>query len=462
MRHCNRPYMARAGPRSGPLEPAPMFLEILVVLVLTLVNGVLAMSELAIVSSRPARLRVMADAGSRGAAIALRLAADPGRFLSSVQIGITLVGVLSGAFSGATLGVRLADALADAGLGLALAQGLGVGGVVVTITYISLIFGELVPKQIALRAPEAAATRIAPLLNVIALVAAPVVWVLDRSGRAVLAVLGQSGAADRGMTDDEVRMVLSEATSAGVMERAESEMIAGVMRIADRTARGLMVPRHEVQVVDIAAPAAEVIRRFRETGHSRLPVRDGDPDNIVGVLKTRDFLDAGDAGPIPDPRTLMVEAPVVRDGMAALDVLEALRRSPAHMVLVYDEYGHFEGIVTPMDVLQAIAGDFPEGEGAEVKIAEREDGSLLVAGWMPVDEFAERLGLPLDDSRDYETVAGLVLDRTAALPQLGESIELSGWRIEVVDLDGRRIDKLLVQRAEGRGVQDRARGAPQT
>ncbi|MDF1710558.1 MAG: hemolysin family protein, partial [Paracoccaceae bacterium] len=301
-----------------------MLLEILIVLALTLVNGVLAMSELAIVSSRPARLKVLADNGSRGAATATRLASDPGKFLSSVQIGITLVGVLSGAFSGATLGVRLADALASAGMSVTLAQTLGVGGVVVAITYMSLIFGELVPKQIALRAPEAVASRIAPLLNVIAIVAAPLVWLLDRSGKIVLALLGQSGSVDRNMTDEEVKLVLAEAQSSGVMEKAETEMIAGVMRIADRTARGLMVPRHEVEVVDVNDTVAEIIGRFRDTGHSRLPVRDGAPDNIIGILKSRDFLEADQSSSAPDLRSLIFETPIVRDGMAALDVLEAL------------------------------------------------------------------------------------------------------------------------------------------
>ncbi|TDK50703.1 hemolysin family protein [Antarcticimicrobium luteum] len=423
-----------------------MLLEIVIVFALTLVNGVLAMSELAIVSSRSARLQVLADNGSRSAAIAIRLAADPGKFLSSVQIGITLVGVLSGAFSGATLGVRLADGFAAVGMSPVLAQTLGVGGVVVAITFLSLIFGELVPKQIALRAPEAVATRIAPLLNIIAIVAAPVVWILDSSGKLVLALLGQSGAVDRNISDEEVELVLSEAQSAGIMEKAETEMIAGVMRIADRTARGLMVPRHEVDMINITESPDAIIRRFRDTGHSRLPVRDGRPDNIIGILKSRDFLSASVADAVQDPKSLVFEAPVVRDGMAALDVLEALRKSRAHMVLVYDEYGHFEGIITPMDVLEAIAGDFPEGEEDQAKIVEREDGSLLVAGWMPADEFAERVGLTLEEDRDYETVAGLIIEKMDALPQLGDHIDLGNWRIEVVDLDGRRIDKLLVQR----------------
>jgi len=425
-----------------------MYLEIAIVILLTLINGLLAMSELAIVSARPARLKMLADKGSKGAETAIRLAEDPGRFLSSVQIGITLVGVLSGAFSGATLGVRLAEALIAAGMSPALAQTLGVGGVVVVITYLSLIFGELVPKQIALRAPEAVAVRIAPLLNLISIGAAPLVWLLDRSGKLVLRLLGQSGEADRGMTDEEVKLVISEAHSAGVMEKAETEMIAGVMRIADRTARGLMIPRHEVEVVDIDDPSESIVRRFRETGHSRLPVRDGGPDDIVGLLKSRDFLVTGEDAPAPDPRALLIDVPVVRDGMAALDVLEALRASPAHMVLVYDEYGHFEGIITPMDVLEGIAGEFPEGEQAEAKVATRDDGSLLVAGWMPVDEFADRIGIALEEDRDYETVAGLVIDLMKALPKLGDHVDVGSWRIEVVDLDGRRIDKLLVQRRD--------------
>lgn len=428
-----------------------MWLELILVFALILINGVLAMSELAIVSSRTARLKVLADNGSRGAAIAIRLAADPGRFLSSVQIGITLVGVLSGAFSGATLGVRVATALTEAGLNVALAQTLGVGGVVVAITYLSLIFGELVPKQIALRAPEAAAIRIAPLLNMIAIVAAPIVWILDKSGKIVLMVLGQSGQVDRSMTDEEVKLVLSEAHSAGVMEKAETEMIAGVMRIADRTAKGLMIPRHDVETVDATATASAIINRFRETGHSRLPVRDGHPDNIIGVLKSRDFLDIGPSTDLRDVRALVIETPVVRDGMNALDVLETLRRSPAHMVLVYDEYGHFEGIITPMDVLQAIAGEFVEGEEFEPKFVARDDGSLLVAGWMPADEFAERIGIMLDDDRDYETVAGLVIEKMGTLPRLGDHVLVHDWRIEVIDMDGRRIDKLLVQKSISQG-----------
>lgn len=425
-----------------------MYLEIAVVFLLTLVNGGLAMSELAIVSARGARLRVLADRGSRGAAVALRLAEDPGRFLSSVQIGITLVGVLSGAFSGATLGARLVQALLAWGMAPGLAQPLGVGSVVVAITYLSLIVGELVPKQIALRAPEQVAVRAAPVMLWIARLAAPLVWLLDVSGKTVLRLLGQSGVSDSTMSDEEVKLVISEAENAGVMDKAETQMIAGVMRIADRTARGLMTPRHEVEMVDVSDSSQAIIRRFREGRHSRLAVKEAEPDNVIGVLHARDFLGSAAQRGGTDVRAMVIEAPVVRDGMGALDVIEALRGAPAHMVLVYDEYGHFEGVITPMDVLEAITGGFADATEDEPKMVERADGSHLVAGWMPADEFADRLGISLRADRDFETVAGMVIDILGALPELGEVVTLDGWRIEVLDLDGRRIDKVLVSRAQ--------------
>ncbi|SNR26612.1 HlyC/CorC family transporter [Paracoccus sediminis] len=417
-----------------------MFLEILIVLLLTMFNGVLAMSELAIVSARPARLKVMAAEGSRGAEIALDLGTEPGRFLSSVQIGITLVGVLSGAFSGATLGTRLAQALMEAGLSPAMARTLGVGGVVVLITYLSLIVGELVPKQIALRAPEGVASRISPLILFISRIAAPIVWILDKSGKALLALLGQSGESDRGISDEEIRVMLSEARTAGVIEPAETEMIAGVMRIADRSARGLMTPRHEVEAVDVADTPADVLQKFRDSRRSRLLVRDGTDDEIIGVITLRDLLSTD----VADLRPLVQEVPVIREGLPALNVIEELKASPAHMLLVYDEYGHFEGMITAMDLLEAIAGDFPEPGDDEPKAVQRDDGSWLVAGWMPADEFAEMLGVSLPEDRDYQSVAGLVLERAGVLPDVGARVTWSGWQIEVVDLDGRRIDKLLV------------------
>ena len=422
-----------------------MWFEIAIVLVLILVNGLLAMSEMAIVSARPARMKVMAERGSRGAAIALKLAEEPGRFLSSVQIGITLVGVLSGAFSGATLGARLAAALPALGVPASMAQPLGMGGVVVIITYLSLIVGELVPKQLALRAPERVAARVAPLMRGVSRVAAPLVWLLDRSGRLVLALLGQSGDGRQSISDEEIRLVISEAETAGVMHRAETEMIAGVMRIADRSARRLMTARRDIEVLDVGDSWQVVARKFRDSRRTRLPVGDGDPNNLIGVVASVDLLSQSRSAAF-DLRNVMQPAPIIPETMDAPEVIARLRASPGQMLLVYDEYGHFEGVVTPMDVLEAITGEFVGWDDDEPKIVEREDGSLLVAGWMPADEFADRLGAPLPEDHDYSTAAGLVLDLTGRLPQVGDHVNWQGWRIEVVDLDARRIDKLLVSR----------------
>lgn len=425
-----------------------MFTEIVIVVLLTLLNGALALSELAVVSARPVRLRMLADQGSKAAATALRLAENPGRFLSTVQIGITLVGVLSGAFSGATLGARLTAWLQAQGLSENVAGWLGVGSVVVAITYLSLIVGELVPKQIALRAPEAVAVRVAPAMAWLSRLALPLVWLLDTSGKAVLMLLGQSGDTADAVTDEEIRTVLAEAHHAGVIEAEESAMISGVMRLADRTARGLMTPRREVEVVDTEDEATEIREQLRATGHSRLPVRDGASDEIVGVVFVKDALDVLLRGEVLDLRAIMRDAPVVSDFSGALDTIEELRKTPAHMVLVYDEFGHFEGIVTSGDVLEAITGAFVDDAADEPAMVSRDDGSFLVAGWMPIDEFAARTGISIEPDPDFETVAGFAIEELKHLPELGETFTTQGWHFEIVDLDSRRIDKLLIRRLE--------------
>lgn len=423
-----------------------LFLEILIVAVLTLVNGLLAMSELAVVSSRPARLKVLAAEGKGGAKVALKLQEDPGKFLSSVQIGITLVGVLSGAFSGATLGDRLGDTLIGAGINPSIASPLGVGIVVIIITYLQLIIGELVPKQIALRDSEGVASRVAPLMAFIASIAAPLVWLLDMSGRLVLRLLGQSGETDERVTDEEVKTLIAEAEHAGVLETEERHMISGVMRLADRSARGLMTPRLDVELIDLSETQEEMIEKLRATRHSVLPVQDGAVDSIVGVIVRKDLVEnVLSAAPL-DVRTLVKQAPVVMDRSSALDVLKAIRGSLVHMALVFDEYGHFEGIVTPGDILEAITGAFQEEEGDEKAYVTREDGSYLVSGWMQVDEFQAHLGVPVPKDAKFETVAGFVLAELNHLPAVGETFERGHWRFEVLDLDGRRIDKILVTR----------------
>lgn len=425
-----------------------MFIEIVIVVLLTLLNGALALSELAVVSARPVRLRMLAEQGSKAAATALRLAEDPGRFLSSVQIGITLVGVLSGAFSGATLGTRLTVWLQAQGFSEHVANWLGVGSVVVAITYLSLIVGELVPKQIALRAPEAVAVRVAPAMAWLSRLALPLVWLLDTSGKAVLFLIGQSGETEATVTDEEIRTVLAEAHHAGVIEAEESAMIAGVMRLADRTARGLMTPRREVEVIGIDDEPDKAREQLRTTVHSRLPVRDGASDEIVGVLFVKDALDVLLRGGTLDMRAMMCDAPVASDFSGALDVIAALRKTPAHMVLVYDEFGHFEGIVTPGDVLEAITGAFSNDTSEEPAMVARPDGSYLVSGWMPIDEFAARTGISVGQDPDFETVAGFAIEELKHLPELGESFDAQGWHFEVVDLDSRRIDKLLIRKME--------------
>lgn len=418
-----------------------MLTELLVVVLLTVGNGVLAMSELAIVSARPARLKVMAEQGRRGARAALALQEHPGRFLSAVQIGITLVGILSGAISGATLGLRLSQTLAASGLPLWWAQTLGVGVVVAAITYLSLIIGELVPKQVALRNPEGVAARMAPAMRLLALATTPVVWFLDVSGRAVLMLMGQAGASGEEMTDEEVKLTIAEAETAGVLTPNERAMIAGVMRLADRSARALMTPRTEVEVLDLSAGPAAALRQARETAKALLPATEGGADAIVGVVAVRDLLMAR---PGADIAGLVRQVPVVIDIADANQVIARLRESPVNMVLVFDEYGHFEGVITPMDVLEGITGSFDTPGDDEPDMVARADGSYLVAGSMPADEFADRMGLRLPEDRDFETVAGLVLHRLGHLPRLGERLQVQSLVIEVIDLDGFRIDKLLV------------------
>ncbi|UVK46930.1 hemolysin family protein [Mesorhizobium sp. AR07] len=428
-----------------------LYVEIAIVVVLICVNGLLSMSELAIVSSRPARLKAMIDRGVNGAGRALELGSNPGKFLSSVQIGITLVGVLSGAFSGATLGDRLATFLASNGMRETVADPLGVGIVVAIITYFSLIVGELVPKQIALRDPERVAARAAPAMTILATISAPLVFLLDISGRAILWLLGQRGESEEKVTDEEIKMLVAEAEHHGTIESDERRMIAGVMRLGDRAVRAVMTPRTEVDWINLQSDESAIRKLLMETQHSRLPAGDGGVDVMVGVVQTRDVLAALLAGRALDPRRHVRAAPIVYDQADALDVLQKLKESDVPMALVHDEYGHFEGIVTPADILEAITGVFraDTDAGDEENAVKREDGSWLLAGYMQADEMAEVLGIDLPENRDYETVAGYVLAHMHHLPATGECVDAQGWRFEVVDLDGRRIDKLIATRLPG-------------
>jgi putative hemolysin len=397
------------------------------------------------VSSRPSRLRTLAEKGIGGAGAALALAADPGRFLSTVQIGITLVGVLSGAFSGATLGLRLTAWLREVGVPDSAAGALGVGVVVAAITYGSLIMGELVPKQIALRDPERVAIRVAPAMAVLATVAAPLVSLLAVSGHAVLSLLGQSGRRADKVTEEEVKTIIAEAEASGTIESDERRLMAGVLRLGDRPVRAVMTPRTEVDWIDLADEEEEIRATLVESSHSRLPAADGEADEMIGVVHVRELLAAMLAGKGLDIRAYVRAAPIVPDNVDALDVLPILRDAEVPMGLVHDEYGHFEGVVTPADLLEAIAGEFRTHD-EEPAAVRREDGSWLLAGHMPADDMMHLLEIALPERRDYATLAGYVLANFNRFPQIGEHFDDGGWRFEVVDLDGRRIDKVLASR----------------
>ncbi|MBX6745481.1 MAG: HlyC/CorC family transporter [Acetobacteraceae bacterium] len=421
-------------------------LDLVVVLVLIVLNGVFALSELAVVSARRSRLRAMAEAGRPGASAALALAEESGRFLSTVQIGITLVGILAGAFSGSALGGRLATWLTGLGLPVAVAEPLGFGLVVALVTYLSIVVGELAPKRLALRHAEGLACAVAPAMTIISRIAAPVGWLLDASTDLVFRLLGRAEAPEERVTEDDLRALVAEAERTGAIETAERRMIAGVLRLGNRPVRGVMTPRGEVDWLDATAGEAAAHAVLTRTAHSRLPVGEGSTEAMLGVVQSRELLAALLVGRPLDPRAAARRAPVVPDTADALDVLATLRAAEVPMALVHDEHGHFEGIVTPTDLTEAIVGAFRSDAepGDEPVAVRREDGSWLLAGWMPVDEMAELIGLALPEERSYHTAAGFVLTAAGRLPPVGEAVEVQGWRFEVVDIDGRRIDKLLV------------------
>lgn len=421
--------------------------DLLIVLTLILVNGLFALSELAVVSARRPRLKAMAAAGRRGANRALALAADPGRFLSAVQIGITLIGIANGAYSGETFGLQAVNYLKGMGVASEVAGPLGYGLVVLIITYVSVIVGELVPKNLALGNAESIACAVAPAMTTFAKLAAPAVWGLDASTRLVFRLFRHSAAKESRVTDEEIKALIAEAESAGVLESGERAMIAGVMRLADRAVVGLMSPRTDVDWIDMTASEAEIRERLISTPHSRLPVGEGSRDIMVGVVQTRELLAAILAGKPLDIRAHIRRAPVVPETTDALDVLGVLRQADVPMALVHDEYGHFEGLVTPADILEAIAGVFKsDAVGQQPHAIKRDDGSWLLSGAMPADEMADTLGIVLPERRGYETVAGFVLSHLRRIPKTGERVDADGWRFEVIDLDGRRIDKVLANR----------------
>ena len=442
---------------SDHLTPIP-WIDVLLLLALIALNGVLAMSELAIVSSREARLRAMARSGSRGAQCALDLAAEPGRFLSTVQSGITLIAIFAGAFSGEALGGPTAERLQLLGLKSDTAHTLGFGLVIVLTTYVSLVIGEIVPKQIALRSPEPIAVVMARPMRLLARITAPFVWLLDRSSLLIFSLFGFDRESKNQVTAEELHLVVAEAQSAGVLEESERAIISGIVRLADRPVREVMTPRTEIDWIDVASSPEEIRAALLETAHTRIPVAGGSVENIVGVIEVRDVVAALLENRPLDLGQLCRTAPVIPDLMDAMDALAVLRNAEVPLALVHDEYGHLDGIVTPGSILAALAGTFAHDieQGEEPPLVERDDGSWLVSGAANADLLADRLGVAMPEDRDYSTVAGFALSVLKHLPETGETFRHDGWKFEIVDMDGRKIDKLIASRPRRRAAESEA------
>lgn len=422
--------------------------DALIILGLVVLNALFSMTELAIVSARPARLKVAAEGGSKGAKLALELAADPGKLLSTAQIGITLIGIIAGAYSGASLGGPTGERLAALGMPAEWAPIVGFMLVIAITTYLSLVVGELVPKQLALRAAEPIAIIAAAPMRLMARATAPLVWLLDSSSALVLRLFGVNRTADQDVTAEELHMIFAEATRSGVIEEDERALMTGIMRLADRPVREVMTPRTELHWIERRAPEADLRAAIADSPHSLLLVADGSVDNVVGVVKVRDVLSVLLRGRKVMLARLMKKPAIVPDQLDTMDALRVIQTAEVAIALVHDEYGHLEGIVTPADLLDAIVGNFVAhgDEGDAPMIVEREDGSLLLSGALPADALADRLGIELPEDRDFATAAGFALSVLKRLPTEGEHFNDQGWRFEVVDMDGRKIDKLLASR----------------
>jgi putative hemolysin len=434
-----------------------VLLEVGIILLLVLLNGTFSMSELAIVSSRRGKLLAMVKAEKPGAAAALALAEDPSRFLPTVQVGITLVGIFAGAYAGQGMANRLAEVLTLIPGFAAYASQVALFVVVLIITYLSLILGELVPKQFALRNPEGVACLVARPMTALSRFASPMVWLLSHSSALVLKLLGASAPVESSVTEEEVKAVVAEGAQAGALVHEERHMIERVLRLADKPVRALMTPRNEVDWIDRAATPAEIANRLRASNVTRFIVAEGRIDNVVGVVATKDLLDQllEEGGELSVALALR-QPMVLPDNLSALDALERLRSDRIGLALVMDEYGSFEGVVTASDLLEAIVGELggdpvpAAGSGGAVQ---RHDGSLLLDGMMASDEARDRLDLPeLPGKGSYHTVAGLMLALLQRVPREGDRIVWGGWRFEIVDMDGRRVDKVLAHREEATGA----------
>jgi putative hemolysin len=424
-------------------------LELLIVFFLIVLNAFFAMSEMALMTSRKLKLRQMAE-DSRAARKALALAEHPDNLLSTVQVGITLIGVLTGVFGGESIGLMIADALAQFEWVRQYARPVGIGTAVGLITAGQVIFGELIPKRLALTNPERIACGIAIPLHALSRAARPVVFALGAINRFVLRILGIKDDAREAITEEEIQLLVSESHEQGVIDADERNMMTRVMRLGDRTAESLMTPRMRIAWLDAAASAEENMETMRETPYSRYPVYRGSDAEVIGVLEVKTLLD--ELGKTePELFRDIRPAVFVSESTHALKLLEIFREEQQSIALIVDEYGDIQGMVTTSDVMGAILGRMQSAESdeADAMVAVREDGSLLVDGALPIEDVRELLGgiaLPDMEALDYHTAAGMAIAHFGRIPNVGEYFDWEGWRIEIVDLDGPRVDKLLLQR----------------
>lgn len=422
-------------------------MEIAVLFVLILLNGVFAMSELALVSSKEARLKARADAGDGGAKAALKLREDPSRLLSAVQIGITLVGILAGAYGATAIADDLAPHIATALPRFAAqAQEAAFAIVIVLTTYLSLVFGELVPKRIAMAAPEAIASLAAAPMSLVATLAYPAVAVLRFSTEAILALIGLARVKKEDVTDEEILHLVEEGAMTGAIGRDEKEMIEGVLELPDRNLRSIMTPRPEVVWLNLDNPPDRILATISESGHSRFPVARGDIDQVTGIVQAKDLLAAFARSGEIDVEKAMRKPLFLPETLSVARLFEAISSSEVRMAVVLDEHGAFAGIVTAADMLGAIAGAAAFSPADRLAPAvRREDGSWIIDGMTPIEDFERLLNVRgYDDAAHYSTIAGLLMHKLQRIPAEGDSVAEGALRFEVIDMDRRRIDKVLV------------------
>jgi putative hemolysin len=424
--------------------PVGLGIEISLVVLLVLLNGMLAMAELAIVSARPGRLEALAKAGSHGAKVVLSLRQDSEKFLSAIQVGITLVGIFAGAFGGATISRHVAVWLQEQGLSPAASSSLAVAAVVAGITYLSLVIGELVPKQIALRNPEAAASRLAPLVALIAAAAAPVVWLLSVSSRLVLALFGVKPATHSLVTEDDLRHAILESERSGAIGATEREILERAVQLDEHRVSAVMSRRPEVEWLDSRLSDQENLDRIKDGRHRTYPLCDGNIDDVAGIINVGDVLvELARGGPIPW-QDLLRPPLYVPENVSILRMLDNFRQFQTKTALVVDEHGSLAGIVTLTDVLRGVTGYRTEEE--EEEVVRRDDGSFLIDGHLSLEELAERTGAAITAAKNAhcETVAGFAFAQLGRRPNMGDTFVSEGWQYEVVDVDGRRVDRLLL------------------